>query len=79
MPSEFPWLKIKAMKTDSKKTQQIRIIMRQSLLVWIQFSFWHKIFRDGDILAAINDGGSGEAEHPSTPCWEKKCTFLAER
>ena len=27
----FPCLKIKGMKTDSKYTQQIRIIMRQSL------------------------------------------------
>ena len=32
MPSKFPWLKMNGMKTDSKKTQQIRIIMRQSLL-----------------------------------------------
>ena len=31
MPSKFPWLKIKGMKIDNKKTQQIRIIMRQSL------------------------------------------------
>ena len=31
MPSKFTQLKIKGMKTDNKKTQQIRIIMRQSL------------------------------------------------
>ena len=30
-PLIIPCLKIKSMKTDSKKTQQIRIIMRQSL------------------------------------------------
>ena len=32
MPLNFPWLKIKGMKMDSKKRQQIRIIMRQSLV-----------------------------------------------
>ena len=34
MPSNFPWLKIKGMQIDSKKTQQIRIIMGQSLLMY---------------------------------------------
>ena len=32
MPSNFTLFKIKGMKIDSKKTQQIRIFMRQSLL-----------------------------------------------
>ena len=34
--SYFLWLEIKGMKIDSKKTQQIRIIMGQSLSISLQ-------------------------------------------
>ena len=35
MPSKFPWLKIKGMKIDSKKTQQKSVlIINTQALVW---------------------------------------------